>query len=219
MNRIELRTEHEAILLHPGKAALLEGGNELLVSDLHIGKPAHFRRHGMAVPSSLQYADLLKLGLLIRGLCPPKVIILGDLFHTGFRPDIELFRKWRDSYPGVDMILVRGNHDRFGKDSGKDTGLTVLDELRIREFRLVHDSARAAPDNAFTISGHMHPAVRVFGKGRQSVKVACFYLSGGSLVMPAFGEFTGKQVITPERGDRIFAVIEDPVEAKVMEVI
>jgi uncharacterized protein len=65
----------------------------------------------------------------------------------------------------------------------------------------------------FVISGHIHPCVKVAGRGRQREKLACFFFSDEVAVLPAFGSFTGCARIIPEETDRVFAIVEDEVIA------
>ena len=41
------------------------------------------------------------------------------------------------------------------------------------------------------LAGQLHPACRITGAGRDSLRLPCFVLGAHQLVLPAFGEFTG----------------------------
>ncbi len=208
----------EAILL-PQKAIYFPDHRTLLLSDVHLGKSSHFRREGLALPSSMYSSDLLKLSNLLNEYRPHKVFILGDLFHIGHKSDISVFIKWRETYNSTELILVKGNHDRFEVKRADEFGIDIVDEyLFCKKFLLRHFPDNSDKTPVITIHGHIHPAVRIFGKGKQSALLSCFHLSSNNLVLPAFGEFTGRHVISPERGDRIFAVIEDGYHSIVEEV-
>lgn len=213
---VRIRFADEEAVLLPEKAVLFPGTSELLLSDIHLGKSSHFRRSGIAVPSSLYSADLLKLGNLIRAVCPARVIILGDLFHIGHEKDAELFSGWRDSFSTTAFTLVRGNHDRIPDHEFNALGLEAVEEYRLRGFHLVHIPGDAVEDSLISIHGHVHPAVRVFGKARQSAVLQCFHLRKKTLTLPAFGEFTGNHIIRPERGDGIFAIVNDGIHPRVV---
>ena len=214
---IELNGE-QALLLSQ-KAVYITGERILLLSDLHIGKSSHFRREGVAVPSSMYTSDLLKLGYLIKQMDPNRVFILGDLFHVGLNCDVDLFRSWRDAFKDIDIILIKGNHDRFDASKSSELGIEIIDEYILNgKFHLRHVPGNFHYEGLLTISGHIHPAVRVFGKGRQSATLSCFHLSRHKLVLPAFGEFTGRHIISPDTGDRVFAIVEDGSSGKVVEI-
>jgi metallophosphoesterase superfamily enzyme len=63
------------------------------------------------------------------------------------------------------------------------------------------------------LAGHVHPAVRVGGRGRDRLRLPCFWFGPRVGVLPAFGAFTGTHTITPAPGDRVFAVADDRVLA------
>ena len=209
----------EQALMLSQKALLFTADKVLLLSDLHIGKSSHFRREGVAVPSSMYASDLLKLGYLIKQMDPKRVFILGDLFHVGLNCDVDLFRRWRDAFKDIDIILIKGNHDRFDASKSSELGIEIFDEYILNgKFLLRHFPGDSHYEGLLTISGHIHPAVRVFGKGRQSATLSCFHLSKQKLVLPAFGEFTGRHIISPDIGDRVFAIVEDGSSGKVVEI-
>ena len=214
---IELLGE-KAILL-PQKAIFFPEHSTLLLSDVHLGKSSHFRREGLALPASMYTSNLLKLGKLLNEFKPDKVFILGDLFHIGHKADVGIFIKWREVYDSTEVILVKGNHDKIDDKRADEFGIDIVDEyLFCRKFKLKHFANDSDKASDFIIHGHIHPAVRIFGKGRQSVLLSCFHLSENSLVLPAFGEFTGRHVISPERGDMVFAIVDDGISSNVKEV-
>lgn len=208
----------EELDLLPQRCVFLPLDKSLLVSDLHIGKSSHFRRQGIAVPKALMWADLYKLGELLNIMKPKTLYILGDLFHVTHVADTDLFTKWRKSYSEIEIILVRGNHDRLSEESIAGLGIQVKDVVKLRQLRLIHAPDRNPPGGILTIHGHIHPAVRVFGKGRQSVRLPCFHLRRETLTLPAFGEFTGCKIIEPEAGDKVFAVAKDEVSEKLVMI-
>ena len=61
------------------------------------------------------------------------------------------------------------------------------------------------------IAGHLHPAVNVTGKGRQKETLSRFCFSPRFALLPAFGSFTGNQVIRPSPEDRIYVIAGDQV--------
>ncbi|HNU41619.1 MAG TPA: phosphoesterase, partial [Cyclobacteriaceae bacterium] len=69
------------------------------------------------------------------------------------------------------------------------------------------------PEGVYNLSGHIHPAVRLKGTGRQSVMLPCFYFGKQQGILPAFGSFTGMARIVPKKEDRIFVIAENKVIA------
>ena len=49
--------------------------------------------------------------------------------------------------------------------------------------------------STFNICGHIHPAFKIRGKARQSIKLPCYYLTLNQLILPSFGQFTGSHII------------------------
>ncbi|MCH8494168.1 MAG: metallophosphoesterase [Balneolales bacterium] len=68
----------------------------------------------------------------------------------------------------------------------------------------------------FTISGHIHPGIRMKGYAKQSLMLPCFHLSKNGFLLPAFGTFTGLAEIRVTPDSRIFVPI--PQEEVVIEI-
>ena len=67
----------------------------LILSDLHLGKTGHFRKHGIAVPQNIFIEDLQRLVGQIAHYKPVKIIAVGDLFHSQANKELDLFLKWK----------------------------------------------------------------------------------------------------------------------------
>ncbi|MEO6541295.1 MAG: metallophosphoesterase, partial [Ferruginibacter sp.] len=79
-------------------------------------------------------------------------------------------------------------------------------------FIFTHDKAECnSIDDCYIFSGHIHPAVTLFGNARQSLKFPCFYFTKTYGVLPAFGRFTGVHAIQRVKGDKVFALVENKV--------
>src|SRR6476469_1295246 len=101
----------ENLLLLPQKAIYFPSYKILLLSDVHLGKGAHFRKSGIAIPKQLAQEDLAMLSDLIHYYQPQKIIFLGDLFHSDMNNDWDWFCLWREMHQHIDMELIRGNDD------------------------------------------------------------------------------------------------------------
>src|SRR5690606_2589024 len=93
------------------KAVLWDDKKTLMLSDLHLGKAAHFRKHGLALPYASGLADLQVLEQLLLEHKPERLLILGDLFHSSYNADWEHFGNLRNRFPQINFELVPGNHD------------------------------------------------------------------------------------------------------------
>ena len=151
--------------------------------------------------------------------------------------------RWRAGRPALEVTLVRGNHAHRAGDPDPALGMEVVEApAQLGPFELRHippraeergkagshqapeagaDSgssparSRARPPGAPPVlAGHLHPVVRLHGPARDRARLPCFWVRPRTLVLPAFGSFTGGWSVPVARGDRIFV----PVEGAVVEV-
>ncbi len=137
----------------------------LLVADAHFGKAAAFRSGGIVVPAGTTTGVLQRLSRLIDSLGPTRIAYLGDLLHSrqGRQPrTLEAFRDWRARHGNIEMVLVRGNHDRQSGDPPAAWNIDCRDQpVVVGEFALCHDPQPVA--GRYVLAGHLHPAVRMPG--------------------------------------------------------
>ena len=88
------------------RALYWESENAIVLSDLHLGKAAHFRKHGIALPSSISEKDLNRLAQLIIHYQAEKVIIVGDLIHAGNNKEVGEFQQFTNSFPNVSRSFL-----------------------------------------------------------------------------------------------------------------
>jgi uncharacterized protein len=183
----------------------------LIVSDLHFGKTGHFRKSGIAIPPNLYKEDLQRLWQQVQYFQPGEIIFVGDLFHSKVNREFDWFMKWRNDIPGVDMHLVRGNHDILDSADYTTMNLEVHEETMYREgFCFIHDYLPAESNESdYYISGHIHPGIRISGQGRQSLQFPCFYFTPRYAILPAFSRFTGFVIIEPRPDENVFAIVEN----------
>lgn len=185
-----IKIENEEIIITNHRALFWKREGALILSDLHIGKTAHFRKHGIPIPDNILIDDLSRLESLIRYYKAKKVLIVGDLFHAGSNIDISTFKDWIMSFKDLEIILIKGNHDRVSKQLMSDLNIKTVTELSVAPFTFVHDCIKLTK-NEFFISGHTHPGVVIKGKGKQLIKLPCYQVSKMQLILPAFSLFTG----------------------------
>lgn len=203
---MQITCRGEILILNKERAIYWPAQEMLIISDLHIGKPAHFRKHGIQVPSTIGDQDLTRLKGLIEQYHPKTLLITGDLFHHQLNSDITVFSQWRAEFADLKFLLIKGNHDKLLTNDYKDLGIEVYEkELTCWPFRFIHDRP-IAEDEYYTISGHIHPGVTIYGKARQRLSLPCFYFGASHAVLPAFSAFTGLSRIKPEQGDRFYAI-------------
>jgi uncharacterized protein len=202
------------LLLLPEKALLWKNTKTLLISDIHLGKAAHFRKSGVPIPAILHYNDLLQIDKLIKRHHICKIIFLGDLFHSRHNGEWELFECWVSKNHDIEFHLVRGNHDILPNHFYINSPIKVHNEYLVEKpfiFTHIPISKPRLEDDLYNISGHIHPSVRLYGKARQSLSLPCFYFGRTQAIMPAFGVFTGKYDINPDDSCKIFAIANNKI--------
>ena len=194
---------NQSFELLPQKAIFWREQRALVLSDLHLGKSAHFRKSGIAIPKKANEEILWTLSDLILKHQPKQVLIIGDLFHSSINNEWHEFVDFRMNVKEVEFRLILGNHDTFNLDLLKEAGILVEKSYTLDEITFVHDP-EDAPEEGYAISGHIHPAVRMKGKGKQSVRLACFCFGKSQGLLPSFGYFTGNHTIKPKKSDHVF---------------
>jgi uncharacterized protein len=189
------------------KAVWIPKLQALLIADLHFGKAAHFRKSGIPISESIHEEDLLRIGQLTKKFVPKAVYFLGDLFHSDWNGQWETLTTFLSFFPDTEFHLIKGNHDVLPESSYKSSSLTIHSEcLRLGPIILSHEPLTEFPDGFINVCGHIHPGIRIHGKGRQSLRLPCFFLKATQLVLPAFGSFTGIALIQPKAGENVWAV-------------
>jgi DNA ligase-associated metallophosphoesterase len=199
--------------LLPQRAAYRRRNRTLLIADVHLGKPDAFIAAGVPVPNGSIKADLYRLAASIERTGAARLIVLGDLLHARAGRTsgvIDRFRAWRVDHHRLEIVLVRGNHDRSAGDPPDEWRIDCVDEPMCDDGMLC--AHQPVDDGEMpNIAGHVHPAIVLHDRDGFRRRVRCFRFGERSALLPAFGSFTGGKVIEPDEGDRIFAVDEEEV--------
>ncbi|RDY60123.1 ligase-associated DNA damage response endonuclease PdeM [Flagellimonas nanhaiensis] len=195
-------------VLHPLGGVFWIDRSLLLISDVHLGKVNHFRKFGAAVPRKAIHKNFVLLDKIVADFEPFQICFLGDLFHSSLNKEWDLFENWVAKTP-AEIILVSGNHDIISPEKYKQLHIEIFPEMVIDDFLLTHHPEQRK--GHFTFCGHIHPAVKLRGFGRQRLRLPCFFKSKNQMILPAFGEFTGTHTLQPNKEDEIFAIVEDSV--------
>ena len=198
----------QEFILHPTGALFWKNHSMLLISDVHLGKVTHFRKFGAAIPAHLIHENFELLDEVMTYFRPSRLCFLGDLFHSNINSEWKFFEDWTARY-STWIWLVSGNHDIIPPLKYESLGVNIQQELVVENFLLTHQPTKK--EGLFNISGHIHPAVRLRGKGRQSMKLPCFFKSHDQLIVPAFGKFTGTHVLPVAKDDEIYACTQSEV--------
>ena len=182
----------------------------LVIADAHFGKAAAFRARGVPVPQGTTSETLGRLDKLIDALEPAALVILGDFLHAreAHAPaTLAALARWRGRHTTLDIVLVEGNHDLSAGRPPNELNIEVVPEpWRVDALAFCHHP-QFVP-GAAVLAGHLHPAVRLYGRADDSVRLPCFWLREGLAVLPAFGAFTGGARFEREPGDRVVALAE-----------
>lgn len=210
-HQLEIKGNH--FILYPQKGILWEEEKTLLVSDIHIGKTAKFRSMGIPVPGGTTTEDLQKLSELIKLTQVREVIILGDLLHSNIdnmEKTLNAFKLWRIENEAFEIYLVKGNHDKANNPFFDRLRINVIsDHLERNNFVFAHHPIEIK--DKFIFAGHIHPAIRLSGKGKMREQLQCFYFSDNFAILPSFGSFTGNFIIKPKDYEKIFVIAGDEV--------
>ena len=205
---------NQDLLLLPQKAIYWQQEKALIAADVHLGKVGHFRKAGIAVPRDMEQDDLAVLSDLIAEHRPEKVLFLGDLFHSDMNADWEWFKLWRQQFPQLQIILIKGNHDIIDEEHYRQLNIKIYPELLIGPFLMLHHpltEKQIELTKSYAFCGHIHPGINLVGKGRQALTLPCFAFGDKQAILPSFGKFTGKVAICNSLTDHIFAVLKDKV--------
>lgn len=201
----------------PERCLLWEEENTLIVADLHLGKSGHFRKSGIGIPQSIYKADLQRLMAQLYLYKVDRLIIAGDLTHSTANKELDLFLKWRKDFSLLHIDLVKGNHDILADSWYEEAAIKVSTwKMKTGPFIFLHD-LKAEKDlteeerGLYRFTGHLHPAINIKGKGKQSLKFPCFYFTKEYCILPAFSRFTAGFKVNPEKNETVFAIVEDGI--------
>lgn len=204
---LSIHIAEEEWILHALRAAYWPKKELLVISDVHLGKGSHFRKHGIAVPYQILEQNIHNIQTLLDHFQPKELLFLGDLFHSNYNHEWEYIPQLIQANPKTHFSLLLGNHDILPESHYEKAGLQLYKEVRlIRPFCFSHEPIPKANSEHYTIAGHVHPGVQLKGAGRQQVVLPCFYFGKNQCVLPAFGSFTGKHKIKPVKGEKIVVV-------------
>ncbi|MFQ6346915.1 ligase-associated DNA damage response endonuclease PdeM [Pseudomonas sp. R11F] len=205
--------EKQELWLLADKAIYWPARRCLLIADAHFGKASAYRSLGQPVPQGTTQENLKKLDQLLAAFACEQVIFLGDFLHgpgSHASSTLGVLRAWRERHRELSLTLIRGNHDKRAGDPPADLRIEVVGEpLLMGPFALQHEPDAHASHHV--LAGHVHPVYRLRGKGRQSLRLACFQIGRRISLLPAFGAFTGGYPVSPSDDEQIFVVADQGV--------
>ncbi|HEX8588246.1 ligase-associated DNA damage response endonuclease PdeM [Pseudomonas sp.] len=190
------------------KAIYYPAERALLIADAHFGKAAAYRRLGQPVPHGTTDDNLQRLDALLDSYDCERLIFLGDFLHapeSHAAGTLSAIQAWRDKHHTLGITLIRGNHDKRAGDPPPELRIDVVEEpMFLGPYALQHE-----PDphpDFHVLAGHVHPAYRLYGRGRQRLRLPCFYVLPRVSLLPAFGAFTGGMNIDRAENSKVYVV-------------
>jgi DNA ligase-associated metallophosphoesterase len=207
----KLSLQGHELYLHPLRAIWWPAQSALLLSDLHLGKGAHFRKAGIPVPIGVTDQNFANLKELVDTFRPKRMLLLGDLFHSDHNHVWNTFRDFTHEHSDVSFELIPGNHDILPAAAYAETRLVLRPETYVVDgLALSHHPLTEAqrPAGTYNIYGHIHPGVRLVDAAGNGLKLPAFFFGKYGGILPAFGTFTGCVEVKARAGDRVFVLAE-----------
>ena len=198
------------------RALWIPESNALCIADTHFGKAATFRMGGLPVPSGTTASMLQTIDSLIKSTGAATLVVLGDWIHSSSlanRDYVDELLAWRESRASLQVILVRGNHDRHNRSLIQQFAFQLVDEgamlggIELRHFPL--EQAKAHDKACLVLCGHLHPGCSLRVSPGLSKTFPCFVIQPNQIILPAFGEFTGLAKVRPLENQRFVACVEN----------
>ncbi len=210
---LEIELAGERLRLLPERAMFWASKQTLLIADTHWGKAATMRAAAIPVPGGTTSESLTRLSAVLDRTCATRMVLLGDCIHARqgrSEQTLGEVARWRERHSDLDVLLVRGNHDVRAGDPPGELRFRCVDAPAI-DAPFVYRHRPRPSEEGYTLCGHLHPAIRLAGKGADRAKLACFWFNHTTGVLPAFGGLTGTAIVRPQPGDLVCAIAGDEV--------
>lgn len=207
----EIDCAGERVWLTPERAAWWPARSTLLVADLHVGKEATFRRHGIAMPDAVLDEAIARLDRAIATTRAGRIVVIGDLIHgrAGLTEDVvERFAAWRERFNGT-VELVLGNHDRHVRSLPPSWRVELREESSPDGpfvYRHEPSSRDALASGVVEWAGHLHPTLRIVGAAAPA-----FVVSEQQVILPAFTSFSRGPGFLPCQGQQVHVIADGAV--------
>lgn len=207
----DLEIQGHRFHLMPERAVWWPLESALFVADLHWGKDETFRQRGVPLPAGQLGQELLRLEKLVDRTGASRVYVLGDLIHgrQGITPGVrDRIATWRAGVD-IEMVLIRGNHDRHMPELPKSWGIESHPEpMQVGDFAMAHHPEPVT--DGFAWAGHLHPTVEIESRS-DKLRLPCFHIQNNVGVLPAFTAFSAGPRVKRAPSDRVFAIAEEHV--------
>ena len=212
---LEITVANEQLLLSADRAVYWPKKKTLLVADTHWGKAATLRAAAIPIPGGTTTADLDRLSVLLRDTGAQRMVLLGDAIHAKegrAERTLRAVAEWREWHQGLEILLVRGNHDRRSGDPPSELRIECAN-APYREAPFVFQHYPGEAKDGYALAGHMHPAIKLTGRGKEKRTLLCYWFTRCCGVLPAFGALTGAALVEREPEDRVYVIAGEEVIA------
>jgi uncharacterized protein len=195
----------ETLVAHANRTLEYPALKTLFVADLHLGKGTSFRQLGVPIPCGTTESTLDDLSQALKSADIEHLVFLGDLWHarSSRSPEcLQAFEAWSQRHRELRVTLVIGNHDRRAGSFAGPFVAEVDENFAVGPFSCVHHPPVEAENPS--LAGHLHPGVSFAGQ-----RMRCFWILPQTIVLPAFGAFTGTARFERQPNDRILAIAEE----------
>ncbi|MGQ9759443.1 MAG: metallophosphoesterase [Candidatus Methanomethylicaceae archaeon] len=168
----------------PYPALLLKDQRALVLTDLHIGYESSLKEKGIHIPqNSYPYIRSI-IESLLKSTGARTLVILGDLKHEFGKPSTQEWVEVKDllfflSERGIDVHVVRGNHDNYIISILNRMGVPLHDPFMVLDDILLlhgHKEVEIPSGTKAILMGHEHPAVSSRDFSGSRYKFKCFLI-------------------------------------------
>ncbi len=178
------------------RTLFINGSRTLAIADLHIGYEGALQEDGVAFPKFQLELIKKRLSKALKKRKPSEIIIVGDLKHELSR---NMPQEWDEVLDFLHflqgfeckIVVVKGNHDIFlGSMLSSRASLrnvSFVERYDVGKFAFVHGhNNEEISEGKMLIMGHEHPSIMLRDEVGATVKLHCFIVGKGVVVLPAF---------------------------------
>ncbi len=188
-----------------GRLALVHPeGAWMAVADLHYGFEWTQRSRGALIPLYGMDSVESRLIDLVNAHRPDRLILLGDLVHSGSTVAELKACLERLAELGPEVIPLAGNHDRrFFRQ-------TPLRETHCEEGFVFHHGDQPLPaeyegePQLIRVSGHLHPAVMIRDGAGTRIRLPAFLQREQDWILPAFSPWAAGGLVEADPLHRLW---------------
>ena len=209
--------QNNTFWVSPERCLFWEEKNTLIIADMHLGKSDNNKKSGIVISQSIYKDNFQRLIAQLYFFKADRLIISGSLTHSTSNKEIDLFIKWRKDFSSLHIDLVKGHHDILADNWYAEAKINVSSwKLPEPPFVFLNDSKAEKKlseeeKKLYRFTGHNNPGITIKVKGKKALQFPCFYFTTENCVLPSFSRFTGAFKVKPEKGEIVFAMVENTI--------